>query len=534
VSETQLLDQILTRFQSLPPKEREAVARDAHAATADMVWVPNPGPQTEAYFCEADELFYGGQAGGGKSALAVGLAVTAHERSLILRRINKDAKKLAEAELLGNVLGGSREGWNGSDLIYRDGKRAIEFGGCELEADKQRYKGDPHDLIVFDEVTDFLESQYVFITIWNRTTTDGQRCRVVATGNPPTSASGLWVIKRWAPWLDPTHPKPAKPGELRWYLSLDDGKEIEVDGPGPHPIGDRMVRARSRTFIPARLSDNPDLARDGEYERVLDALPKELRDAYRDGKFSAALKDGEWQAIPTSWVKAAQSRWTENPPQGIPMCAIGVDVAQGGEDETVLAPRHDSWFAPLISVPGSKTPLASDVSGLIVKHRRGNAMVIVDLGGGYGGGVYEHLLNNTIPVKGHKGSQGSTARTKDRQLGFFNKRAEVWWKFREALDPDQEGGSHIALPDDPALVADLCAPTFSVTPQGIKIEPKDQLVKRLGRSPDKGDAVVMSWSAGAKMATDFQNWQGEMGGSSGSRPLQTTANMGHASARRRR
>jgi hypothetical protein len=40
--------------------------------------VPNVGPQTEAYFCEADELFYGGQAGGGKTDLLIGLALTAH------------------------------------------------------------------------------------------------------------------------------------------------------------------------------------------------------------------------------------------------------------------------------------------------------------------------------------------------------------------------------------------------------------------------------------------------------------------------
>lgn len=200
---------------------------DVMAATKDAVWIPNPGPQTEAYTTLADELFYGGQAGGGKSSLIVGLSMTCHERSLILRRVNKDAKKLAEAELLGKILDGDRSGWNGTDLAYRDGKRRVEFGGCEMEEDKQRYKGDPHDLICFDEVTDFLESQYLFITIWNRSTTPGQRCRVVCTGNPPTSATGLWVIRRWAAWLDPTHPNPAKPGELRWYVRDENDLDIE-------------------------------------------------------------------------------------------------------------------------------------------------------------------------------------------------------------------------------------------------------------------------------------------------------------------
>gem|GEM_PF-3649773 len=67
------------------------------------------------------------------------------------------------------------------------------------------------------------------------------------------------MVRRWAAWLDPKHPNPAKDGELRWYLSTDSG-EVEVDGPGPHDVNGRMTRATSRTFIRSKLSDNPDLA----------------------------------------------------------------------------------------------------------------------------------------------------------------------------------------------------------------------------------------------------------------------------------
>jgi hypothetical protein len=45
-------------------------------------------------------------------------------------------------------------------------------------------------------------------------------------------AEGLWVIKHWAPWLDPLHPRPARPGELRWFTTGPDGEDIEVDGRG--------------------------------------------------------------------------------------------------------------------------------------------------------------------------------------------------------------------------------------------------------------------------------------------------------------
>jgi hypothetical protein len=47
-------------------------------------------------------------------------------------------------------------------------------------------------------------------------------------------AEGLWVIKHWAPWLDPLHPRPARPGELRWFTTGSDGEE--VDGRGPHLV----------------------------------------------------------------------------------------------------------------------------------------------------------------------------------------------------------------------------------------------------------------------------------------------------------
>ena len=490
------LTDILTALEDMPEEEKLKLLADAEQLLGDKVWVPNAGPQTEAYYCKADELFYGGEAGGGKSALLVGLSQTQHEKSLILRRFRDDAKALAEDELIGQVYNGDRDGWNGADLIYRDEKHVTTFGGCQAETDKQRYKGKPHDLKGFDEVSDFLESQYEFIIGWNRSTTPGQRCRVVCTGNPPTTPEGLWVVRRWGAWLDPAHHNPAKPGELRWYTRDEEGKEIEVDGVGPHDIGGRQVKAKSRTFIRAGLQDNPDLALDGSYEAMLSQLPKELRDAYRDGKFDVTLKDGAFQTIPTAWIRAAQARWTPKPPVGVPMCAIGVDVAQGGPDETVLAPRHDGWYAPLISVPGRLTPDGKSIAGLVVANRRDNAKVVIDMGGGYG----EHMKDNSIEVKGYKGAEGYEGRTADRQLKLYNTRSAAYWKFREALDPSQPGGSDIMLPDDPELVADLTAPTYAVTKQGIQVEPKEKVVTRLGRSPDRGDAVVMAWFDGLKGA----------------------------------
>jgi hypothetical protein len=223
------------------------------------------------------------------------------------------------------------------------------------------------------------------------------------------------------------------------------------------------------------------------------------------GDFKAGVKDAANQVIPTAWVRAAQERWTPHPPQGIPMCNIGVDCSGGGEDPFVMAPRHDGWFAKLVVVPGAEIPqdrIGKHCAGLVVSHRRDECPVTIDLGGGYGGSTYEHLKDNGVKVEGHKGAAESVLRTKDKQLGFKNKRSEIIWRFREALDPEQPGGSPIALPPGQRLLADLTAPTFEhVSHKGgmaIKIENKEDVCKRLGRSTDEGDAVVMSWSNGAK------------------------------------
>jgi hypothetical protein len=178
------------------------------------------------------------------------------------------------------------------------------------------------------------------------------------------------------------------------------------------------------------------------------------------------------------------------------MCAMGVDVAAGGADDTVLSARYDGYFCELIEVSGRETPNGSDVAALVVKHRRDNAEVILDMQGGYGGAVFERLTDNGIVSYKFKGAEKAVGRTKEGGLKFTNKRTEAYWRIREALDPDQSGGSPIMLPNDAKLAAQLCSVRFQMTAQGIAAEDKISVIKRLGRSPDKADALIMSWYKG--------------------------------------
>lgn len=530
---TGMLDEVIGRITRMAPDEKEALKNAAIQSTANRIWIPQPGPQTRAFYSPADELFYGGQAGGGKTDLILGLTVTDHTDSLVLRRYSKDARKLSER--MEGIVGTTEGRKQTPTLEWKVEHRKIEMEGCQLESDKERFKGIPHDLICFDEICDFTKSQYIFIKIWNRSAKDGQkRSRVVCTGNPPTTAEGLWVIEYWAAWLDPRHPNPAKDGELRWYISDENGKDKEVPGPGVYTIpkehgGEETVTARSRTFIRASLKDNVYLMRT-DYGATLDALPKELRAAYRDGRFDLSLKDNIKQVVPTSWIMAAVERWRAHPrpPQDVPMCAMGVDPAAGGDDETVIAPRYDTWWAAFIVEPGKKTPLGSDVAGMIIAKRRDGAIPIIDCGGGYGSGVVQTLTENDIKHVKYKGSEAATGRTKDG-LRLLNKRCEAYWRIRELLDPDQPGGSPAMLPDDSMMIADLAVNTFESGPRGIDMTTKEEACELLGRSPDRGDAVVMSWLDGTKVS------QIKDGDWSKMKPRnQFKVNMGHEAQRRRR
>lgn len=457
---------------------------DMILAEETPAWVPLPGPQTQAYESEADILYYGGSAGGGKSDLLLGLGLTQHTRSIIYRREGTQNLALID-RLLGEIVR-DRKGWNGKDNVWRGNGRQIEFGACKDLGDEQKYQGRAHDLKGFDEITHFLESQFRFLMGWLRSSKPGQRKRIVCTGNPPTNQDGQWVKDFWGAWLDPNHPNPAQPGELRWYTTID-GKDTECESGEPFMHNGKMIQPLSRTFIPSRVTDNVFMM-DAGYEAILQALPEPLRSQMLNGDFSAGTEDSPWQVCPTAWVQAAMDRWTEDGRKG-EMDSMGVDVARGGRDQTVIATRYGQWYAPLKRYPGKDTPDGPIVAGLAIAEQKDSAPIHVDVIGA-GCSVIDHLRGNDIQVVGINGSAKSPEYVTDKSghLKFRNLRAWLHWSFREALDP--KTGKNIMLPPDSKLKADLCTPTWKLTAHGIQVESKDDVIERLGRSPDDGDAVI--------------------------------------------
>jgi hypothetical protein len=141
--------------------------------------------------------------------------------------------------------------------------------------------------------------------------------------------------------------------------------------------------------------------------------------------------------------------------------------------------------------PGKTTPDGPAVAALAMRHAEDGCPIVVDVIG-IGSSVVDALAANGLPTVAFNSSETSTYSGRSGYLRFANRRAEVYWRLREALDPSL--GDGISLPSDPLLAAELASPRFKPTVRGIQLEPKDDIKERLGRSPDRADAVAYSFA----------------------------------------
>ncbi len=490
---------MLAAVRAMDPQARRELDAILLAGGAPA-WVPQDGPQRDAYESLADIVFYGGAAGGGKTDLLLGVALTTQQHSIVFRR---EAVQLTGIEERMTKILGTRKGYNSQDGVWRlPGNKVMELGSVKEPGDWIKYQGRPHDAKLFDEICHFTESQFRTLIGWLRTDNPDVRQRVICAGNPPTDADGEWVKRFWAPWLEPTHPNPAQPGELRWYVTNEKGEDQAVNGPDPVMVGGDMVQPKSRTFIPSRVDDNIFLLTTG-YKTTLQALPEPLRSQMLKGDFQAGANDPAWQAIPTEWVKAAQARWSPRESKG-PMTAMGFDPARGGMDKSSIARRHGLWFDEMVTMPGAVTKDGPSAAAFAVANVRDGACICVD-SIGIGSSALDFMQGLNLNVLAVNGSEASGAITKAGNLRFRNRRAEMYWLLREALDPTN--ADKIALPPDPELLGDLTAVRYKVVTMGkvaaLLMRSKDEIREALSRSPDKGDAVAMTFVRGIPANTSM-------------------------------
>lgn len=157
---------------------------------------------------------------------------------------------------------------------------------------------------------------------------------------------------------------------------------------------------------------------------------------------------------------------------------ISCDVARFGDDETVIYVWDGSKVIET-DITGQKDLM--DTAGRIFSlyTKFGCEKVFIDAIG-IGSGVCDRLSELGVDVFPVVSSEASS----DER--FLNLRAEVWFIASEVLNSKKA-----SIPDDPRLFADLSSAVYEFASNGkIKIEPKEEIKKKLGRSPDRGEALV--------------------------------------------
>ena len=183
---------------------------------------------------------------------------------------------------------------------------------------------------------------------------------------------------------------------------------------------------------------------------------------------------------------------------------LGVDVAWEGDDKSAYVARLGNHLE-ILGFDSGQDPMA--VAGRVGRICIDYEIQICAIDAiGIGGGVLSRLQER---AKEDRASASPTGLGRTRFVGvkasekasepenFPNKRAEMWWNLREALDPTH---GWLGVPDDPTLRGDLTQSKYNYTSrQQIQVEPKMQLKKRIGRSPDYGDGAMFVVEAGHLM-----------------------------------
>lgn len=222
------------------------------------------------------------------------------------------------------------------------------------------------------------------------------------------------------------------------------------------------------------------------------------------GEFYAGEEDS---IIPLSWAEAAVERWHAWDDEGRPASpgprTVGVDVARQGADQTCLAIRDGDVLKEIRAFSLADTMATTGrVAGILEADPERTAIVDVI---GIGAGVLDRLREQGFRSQAFNAANSSRRRDKTGEMGFANLRIEAWYRLREALDPS--AGSTLCLPPDDDMLSDLTTPRAAELLSGgkLKMESKDDIRKRIGRSTDKGDSVVMAFH------TDAGNWHDAYG-----------------------
>jgi len=241
---------------------------------------------------------------------------------------------------------------------------------------------------------------------------------------------------------------------------------------------------KDRTFIQALLKDNP-------------YAPPDYRDQLKSiyqhrPELLAALLDGSWDIVEGNNV-VIKNVWVDFAARG--RCnviyrgkkGVSVDPARFGDDESVIY----GWDGAEIiesDIYGQKDTNETASRALIMCRRIGGTFIVID-GSGVGGGVVDALTHMCLPGSGNTDIEiieFNGASKADDNKKYYNKRAEAYWEAGRLFSDNR-----VSIPEDNILMSQLTGTNYLISNGRILMDDKEEIKKRIGRSPDRSDAVVM-------------------------------------------
>lgn len=242
--------------------------------------------------------------------------------------------------------------------------------------------------------------------------------------------------------------------------------------------------------IPIRREDSNegegDFEWEGQYYR-----PNDLFRVKVLGMFPKVSED---VLIPYEWIELANERWKELQEEGFEpkkSCRLGVDVAGMGRDSSVLVPRYGNYLGEFEAHHSAGVADHMHVCGMVVPYlkKKGTKAFVDTIG--EGAGVYSRLrelgYDQAYSCKFSEGAREYSDVTEVRS--FANMRAYLYWSVRDWFDP--KNGFCPAVPPNDLLMQECTEVHWKFVSDGsIIIEAKEEIKKRLGRSPDYLDALA--------------------------------------------
>ena len=367
-------EEVLT--EKVPATPRPAPI-DEEKAQREIIFEPNPGPQTDFLAATEQEALYGGAAGGGKSYAMVADPVRylarPNARMLLVRRSTEELRELISVskQLYPRAIPGIKFMERDKTWVSPNGS-TLWMSYLDRDDDVSRYQGQAFNWIGFDELT-----QWPTPYAWNymRSRLRSAHAKELglymrATTNPG-GPGHAWVKKMF---IDP-----APHGQAFWATNPDTGETITWPK-GHSRAGEPLFK---RKFIPATLFDNPFLSDDGMYEANLLSLPEHQRRQLLEGdwdinegaafpEFSRRHHVVEPFEIPSSWPRFRACDYGYGSYTGVVWIAVAPDEQLIVYREMYVSKVLATDLADLILEAESEEKIRYGVLDSSLWHKRGD------------------------------------------------------------------------------------------------------------------------------------------------------------------